>query len=255
MAPTSRSTAVKHTQPGQQAARVRAVVLALLLLAPIGAPAAQAADAVPGPEFVLWTEGCDAGRSYARYLYRNDDGTVASATGRVNGAEVASSPTAFDSFMGQFDVSLAGSPAGAVVSVDVVASADKSVLPGSAGSVTVPACADNGTPVGGSEPSVATPVVMPPLDTRPTPAVMVKAINKKSKLWIDVNPNKGSGYWRLEIQKLGADGLTWSRWKVVNTQGKKETRKVNPKKGTYRVIVFAKYGHQGAESSPVTLTR
>jgi hypothetical protein len=69
-----------------------------------------------------------------------------------------------------------------------------------------------------------------------------------------VNPNKGGGYWTFQVHKRNPDG-TWKPGKTYKTKGKKETRTLNLKKGTYRVVVNPKYGHTGATSAPVTLRR
>lgn len=84
--------------------------------------------------------------------------------------------------------------------------------------------------------------------------VKVKPIKGRSKLFVNVNPNKGKGYWRFQVQKQRTDG-TWKPLKTYRTKGKKETRKLNRKQGTYRVWVEPKYGYQGVTSSSVYLRR
>ena len=65
---------------------------------------------------------------------------------------------------------------------------------------------------------------------------------KGSKLYLNVNPNKGSGYWNVKIQKKTANG--WKTLKgTYRTQGKAEARTINLPKGTYRAVVQPKYGY------------
>ncbi len=91
-------------------------------------------------------------------------------------------------------------------------------------------------------------------DAAPTASVKVKAKKRKSKLFVNVNPNKGKRYWKFKVQKQRASG-SWKSLKTYRTKGKKETRLINLKKGTYRVKVKPKFGHQGVKSSSVYLKR
>jgi hypothetical protein len=84
--------------------------------------------------------------------------------------------------------------------------------------------------------------------------VKAKATSGKSKLRVDVNPNKGKGYWTFQVQRQQADG-SWKPLKTYKTQGSKETRTINLPKGTYQVVVNAKYGYQGTTSAPVYLKK
>ena len=90
--------------------------------------------------------------------------------------------------------------------------------------------------------------------TAPTASVKVKATGGKSKLRVDVNPNKGKGYWKLQVQKQRSNG-SWKSLKTYKTKGSQETRTINLTKGTYRVVVNAKYGYQGTTSASVYLRR
>ena len=83
--------------------------------------------------------------------------------------------------------------------------------------------------------------------------VKVKATSKRSKLAVDVNPNKGKGYWRFQVQRL--DNGKWVSLKTYKTKGKKEKRTVNLRKGTYRVVVLAKYGYGPTPSGAVVLVK
>jgi hypothetical protein len=88
----------------------------------------------------------------------------------------------------------------------------------------------------------------------PSPAVSLKATKGKSKLYINVNPNKGREYWTFQVQRKNPDG-SWTALKTYKTQGSRETRTVNFSKGTYRVWVNPKFGYQGAFSNEVTLKK
>ena len=91
-------------------------------------------------------------------------------------------------------------------------------------------------------------------DARTSPTVKVKAVKQKSKLRVDVNPNKGRGYWKFKVQKQRVSG-SWKSLKTYRTKGKKETRTINLKKGTYRVVVKPKYGYGATTSGSVYLKR
>lgn len=88
------------------------------------------------------------------------------------------------------------------------------------------------------------------------PPVRVKARSNatRSRLVVDVDPNKGSGYWTFTVQRAQADG-SWVTLRSYRTKGHTETRTVNLPAGTYRVVVAAKYGHQSATSGEVTLVK
>ena len=89
----------------------------------------------------------------------------------------------------------------------------------------------------------------------PAATARVKPIVGASRLFVDVNPNKGRGYWSFTVQRLSPDG-TWSRaTRTLRTPGPKETRTVDLKAGTYRVVVKAKYGYLGTTSTRVNLSR
>ena len=91
--------------------------------------------------------------------------------------------------------------------------------------------------------------------THPTVKALTSRNASKSKLKVNVNPNKGSGYWTFRVQKRTANG-TWSTLSTTyRTKGKYETRTINLRKGTYRVVVAGKYGYHGASSKSVTLAR
>ncbi len=90
----------------------------------------------------------------------------------------------------------------------------------------------------------------------PPPSASVRAVakNARSKLFVDVDPNAGKGFWRFQVQRKQPDG-SWRTLKTYRTTGSRETRTVNLKRGTYRVWVNPKYGRVGALSVEVYLTR
>ena len=98
---------------------------------------------------------------------------------------------------------------------------------------------------------------VPPAPSAPTAGtvgVNIRATSGKSKLFVDVNPNKGKGFWTFQVEKQRPDG-SWQPKKTYKTSGSKETRSINLARGTYRVVVDGKYGYQGTPSAPVYLKR
>jgi len=100
-------------------------------------------------------------------------------------------------------------------------------------------------------PSVTTPA--PPVTT-PTvkyPTTRIWTYSKGGKLEVDVDPNAGFE-WKVRLQKLKNN--VW-----VNASKKKSTkkthRKFNPKKGTYRVVVYAKKGYSTTASASVVILK
>jgi hypothetical protein len=71
---------------------------------------------------------------------------------------------------------------------------------------------------------------------------------------VDVNPNMGRGYWQFAVQKL-AKGQWRALPKVHKTSKRLETRTLNLKRGTYRVIVMSRYGYDGVTSDTIWLRR
>jgi hypothetical protein len=101
-------------------------------------------------------------------------------------------------------------------------------------------------------PPVTPPVVTPPVDADKAVAVRVRAVAGGKKLYVNVNPNKGRGYWQFTVQKL-VNGKWRTQSKVYKTSGKYETRRLRLAKGTYRVVVLPRYGYAGATSEVVSL--
>ena len=92
----------------------------------------------------------------------------------------------------------------------------------------------------------------------PAAVVKVKAINNGTKLFVNVNPNKGTGYWNIKVYRkvVKGDQVSWEKvGKTLRTKTSKETRTINLGKGTYRVKVMEKYGMKGDVSNQVTLVR
>lgn len=89
--------------------------------------------------------------------------------------------------------------------------------------------------------------------TRPRVAVAVAAVSKKSKLYVNVNPDKGPASWMFRVQKRS--GTTWVTKGSYLTQGPTETRTINLKKGTYRVVVLPRHGYLGNVSRAVYLRK
>jgi len=91
---------------------------------------------------------------------------------------------------------------------------------------------------------------------QPSAIVKAKAVSRSGKLKVDVDPNqKGSKYWKFNVQKQDRDGSWSTLKKAYKTQGKKETRTINLKKGIYRVIVQPKFGYSSGYSAAVLLRK
>jgi type VII secretion-associated serine protease mycosin len=100
-----------------------------------------------------------------------------------------------------------------------------------------------------------TPAVSAPVHlTDPTVRVSVGRDKKGNKLTLDVDPNRAGGHWVFRVQKLKA--RKWMTLRAKHrTSGPAETRRINLKKGTYRVVVTAGHGYRGAVSAAVRLVR
>jgi hypothetical protein len=89
----------------------------------------------------------------------------------------------------------------------------------------------------------------------PTSVAAVKSVDRGNKLYVDVNPNRGSGYWTFKVNKRTSSGTWKTLTTTYKTYGKVETRTLDLKKGTYRIVVRAKYGYQGTTSAHVHLSK
>ena len=88
--------------------------------------------------------------------------------------------------------------------------------------------------------------------------VTVKAIRNRSKLFVDVNPDEGKGYW-IKVFRKGAGKANAATWrksgKTLWITSKDGTHTIDLPKGTYRVKVRAKYGLKSTVSQQVRLAR
>lgn len=87
---------------------------------------------------------------------------------------------------------------------------------------------------------------------RRTPGVLVAAVDNASKLYVNVNPNKGAGYWSFRVQRW-VNGAWRTSTTIYRTFGDGEIRTLDLRRGTYRVVVLAKYGFDKAYSRSVYL--
>jgi protocatechuate 3,4-dioxygenase beta subunit len=89
----------------------------------------------------------------------------------------------------------------------------------------------------------------------PPAIVKVKAVSKKGKLAVDVDPNKGSDSWAFRVQVKQANGTWRTSPTPYATGGTKEKKTINLPKGTYRVVVDPKFGYRVTTSAAVTLVK
>jgi hypothetical protein len=91
---------------------------------------------------------------------------------------------------------------------------------------------------------------------QPLTAAIAAARRSGNVLYVDVNPNLPKRqYWKFRVHKYNPADGSWVAKRTYRTAGSKETRTINLPKGTYKVVVLPKYGHQPSESMPVTLRR
>lgn len=89
----------------------------------------------------------------------------------------------------------------------------------------------------------------------PAVQVTLRAVRSRSRLYVNLDPNRGSDWWTFRVQKRRSNG-TWATLATVyRTYGSGETRTLNLSKGRYRVVVPAQDGYRSATSPSVTLTR
>jgi hypothetical protein len=86
------------------------------------------------------------------------------------------------------------------------------------------------------------------------PKVSVNAVAKQSKFVVDIDPNMGRKSWVLQLQRRGDDDV-WRDLGTYRTQGKRETRTINPRKGVYRVHVLPRFGYAETFSDYIYLER
>jgi subtilisin family serine protease len=88
----------------------------------------------------------------------------------------------------------------------------------------------------------------------PAARVSVWPVSGASKLRVDVDPDRGRGYWSFRVQRKAADG-SWRDLRAYRTAGARERRTLNLRGGSYRVVVKAQHGHRGVTSAEVYLRR
>ena len=88
----------------------------------------------------------------------------------------------------------------------------------------------------------------------PRASVTVRAKSRKSKLRVDVDPDQGKRSWAFRVKRQRADG-SWKALETYKTRGPGEIRTINLGRGTYRVVVKAKFGYLRATSTSVRLQR
>jgi hypothetical protein len=102
------------------------------------------------------------------------------------------------------------------------------------------------------------PKQVSPVKVAAKASIAVKAIRYQSRLFIDVNPDNGKGYWVKVFRKGPGKGnkATWKQYgKTLRIKSADGTMTVDLVKGTYRVKVMPKYGLKNALSQQVTLVR
>ena len=79
---------------------------------------------------------------------------------------------------------------------------------------------------------------------KPRVRIALKAVDSGNKLFVDVDPNlAGTRYWSFRVQKKVNGRWTLASRTYYSTQTSRETRTLDLRKGTYRVVVYAKYGY------------
>ncbi|GAA4690523.1 carboxypeptidase-like regulatory domain-containing protein [Nocardioides conyzicola] len=97
---------------------------------------------------------------------------------------------------------------------------------------------------------------LPPPTTMPQHLTLrVGALRHRSRLFLNVNPNRASGSWKFRVQRRAMSGAWHTRPGVLHTRGRAETRTLDLPRGTYRVVLAHQGGRLGAVSAPVRLQR
>lgn len=84
--------------------------------------------------------------------------------------------------------------------------------------------------------------------------VRVGTVDNGGRLFVNVDPNQGSGYYTFRVQKR-VSGVWRTLPTYYRTVGDGETRTLDLGRGTYRVVVLAKYGFVNTYSGSVYLSR
>lgn len=83
-------------------------------------------------------------------------------------------------------------------------------------------------------------------------AATVSVASRDGFILVDVDPDKGSGYWNLTLQRRTTGGA-WTTVGTYRTKGPGEKRVLAPVPGTYRVKVAGKYSWRGTTSPTVSV--
>jgi hypothetical protein len=87
----------------------------------------------------------------------------------------------------------------------------------------------------------------------PTARATLTTNAARSKLVVNVDPDRGSGYWTFRVQAQRGDGSWRTLRRTYRTQGSRETRTIDLPAGTYRDQVQPKNGYLGSTSAEMTL--
>lgn len=90
--------------------------------------------------------------------------------------------------------------------------------------------------------------------TQPRASVRARAVDDRSRLYVNVNPNMGAESWRLTVRRRSPDG-SWAGVGDYRTRGDAEVRRIDLPRGAYRVRVRAKFGYRGVTSPEVWISR
>jgi hypothetical protein len=81
--------------------------------------------------------------------------------------------------------------------------------------------------------------------------VRARVSSEPTALFVDVDPNRGGGYWEFAVERLNELGEWETLPGIYRTKGRNETRTVNLAASAYRVRVLPKYGYRGYISGKV----
>lgn len=129
-------------------------------------------------------------------------------------------------------------------------------LPSTGGDVTVCATALNvgvgsdqsiGCQLVRVEPLVPAPVIAPPSTEPQRITLRLKAVKKKSKLRVDIGPDRDPSNYRFTVQRKA--GNKWRTVRRTQTLGARDVSILNLPRGTYRVVVPRQHGLAGAQAT------
>lgn len=96
-------------------------------------------------------------------------------------------------------------------------------------------------------PPVTPPVVTPPPPPPPTIGLRVRAVTRKSRLLVDIDPDLDQSNYRFTIQRRS--GKKWRTVRFTQTLGPRDRAVVDLPRGTYRVVVPSQHDMLGARAS------